>query len=94
MAVTVLLPLSLWVRFYLHEHVTFRDHARGRLEPVRFLFASLAAYGVNIVVLTVLMDYAGLMHQLAQLLSILLVSLIHFTVMQRFVFVAFYATEK
>lgn len=87
LTVTVLLPLSLWAAFKLHGRVTFARTDRGSGSGVRFLAVSLAGYALNLTLLTVLVDTAGLPHQMAQLFSIGLIALMMFHMMRHFVFV-------
>lgn len=87
LTVTVLLPFGLWAAFRLHGRVTFTSADRGSTAGVKFLAVSLAGYPLNLALLTVLVDTAGLRHQLAQLLSIGLIAPVMFQMMRRFVFV-------
>ena len=86
LAVTVLLPVSLWAAYQLHGRVTFSGSGRDRTTGVRFLIVSLTGYALNLALLTALVDGAGVPHQIAQLLSIGLIALVMFRLLPRFVF--------
>ena len=86
LAVTVLLPVSLWVAFQLHGRVTFGGSGRDRAAGLRYLAVSLTGYALNIALLTVLVDGAGIPHQIAQLFSVGLIALVMFQLMRRVVF--------
>ena len=87
LAVTVLLPVSLWAAFQLHGRVTFAGVGRGRTTGLRFLAVMLTGYALNLAFLTILVDAAGVPHQLAQLGSIGLIAVVMFQLMRRVVFV-------
>jgi len=87
LAVTVLLPVSLWAAFQLHGRVTFAGVGRGRTTGLRFLAVMLTGYALNLALLTILIDGAGVPHQPAQLVSIGLIALLMFQLMRRVVFV-------
>ena len=84
----MLLPVALWAAFRLHGRVTFASTDRGSASGVRFLAMSLAGYTLNLALLTVLVDAAGLPHQIAQLFSLGLIALVMFHMLGRFVFFA------
>ena len=86
LAVTVLLPLSLWAAYQFHGRVTFSGSGRDRATGVRFLIVSLTGYALNLALLTALVDGAGVPHQIAQLLSIGLIALVMFRLLRRVVF--------
>lgn len=86
LAVTVLLPISLWAAFQLHGRVTFPGSGRDRAAGLRYLAVSLTGYALNMALLTVLVDGAGIPHQVAQLFSIGLIALVMFQLMRRVVF--------
>ena len=88
LAVTVLLPVSLWAAFQLHGRVTFAGIGRGRATGLRFLAVMLTGYALNLALLTVLVDRVGVPHQLAQLVAIGLIALLMFQLMRRIVFVS------
>ena len=87
LAVTVLLPVSLWTAFQLHGHVTFAGAERGRTTSLRFLAVMLTGYALNLAFLTILVAGAGVPHQLAQLVSIGLIAVVMFELIRRIVFV-------
>lgn len=87
LAVTVLLPVSLWAAFQLHNRVTFPGIGRVRTTGIRFLAVMLTGYALNLALLTILVDGAGVPHQFAQLVSIGLIALLMFPLMRRVVFV-------
>ena len=87
LAVTVLLPVSLSAAFQLHGRVTFAGTERGRTTGLRFLAVMLTGYALNLAFLTILVDAAGVPHQLAQLGSIGLIAVVMFQLMRRVVFV-------
>ncbi len=86
LTVTVLLPVSLWTAFRLHGRVTFSVKPSDRTGGLRFLAVMLSGYALNLALLTVLVDVAGIPHQAAQLLSIAVVAPAMFMMMQRLVF--------
>ena len=86
LAVTVLLPVSLWAGFRLHGRVTFAGGGRDRAAGLRYLAVSLAGYALNLALLTVLVDGVGAPHQIAQLFSVGLIALVMFQLMRRVVF--------
>ena len=87
LAVTVLLPVSLWAAFQLHGRVTFAGVGRGRTTGLRFLAVMLTGYALNLAFLTILVNDAGVPHQLAHLGSIGLIALLMLQLMRRVVFV-------
>jgi putative flippase GtrA len=88
LAVTVLLPVSLWAAFQLHGRVTFVGIGRDRTTGLRFLAVMLTGYALNLALLTILVDGVGVSHQLGQLVSIGLIAPVMFQMIRRFVFVA------
>ncbi len=86
LAVTVLLPVSLWSAFRLHGSVTFSAQPPSRTAGIRYLAVSLSGYALNLAMLTALVEGAGIPHQVAQLGSIAVVAPAMFLLMQRFVF--------
>jgi putative flippase GtrA len=86
LAVTVLLPVSLWAAFRLHGRVTFNASERQSTAGIRFLAVSLVGYALNLAILTTLVDGAGVPHQVAQLVSVALIGLVMFRLIRRFVF--------
>lgn len=86
LAVTVLLPISLWTAFQLHGHITFAGGGRSRAASLRFLVISLAGYALNLVLLAVLVDGAGIPHELAQLVALGLIALTMFQLLRRLVY--------
>ena len=87
LAVTVPLPVSLWAAFQLHSRVTFAGIGHGRTTGLRFLAVMLTGYALNLAFLTILVDGAGVPHQLAQLGCIGLIAVVMFQLMRRVVFV-------
>ena len=86
LAVTMLLPVSLSAAFQLHGRVTFGGGGRDRAAGLRFLAVSLTGYALNIALLTVLVDGAGVPHRIAQLISIAVIAPVMFQLMRRVVF--------
>lgn len=86
LAVTVVLPVSLLAAFQVHRRVTFGGGGRDRAAGLRFLAVSLTGYALNIALLSVLVDGAGVPHQVAQLFFIGVTALVLFQLMQRVVF--------
>ena len=86
LAVTGLLPISVWTAFQLHWRVTFKGSARSRQAGLRFAAVSLTGYCLNLTLLFVLVDGAGVPHQLAQLVSIGVIALVVFRLMRHVVF--------
>lgn len=85
-AVTLLLPMSLWAAFQMHARVTFSGSRRNRATALRFLAVALTGYTLNLGLLTALVDGAGIPHQLAQLVSMGLIALVMFRLMRQAVF--------
>lgn len=88
LAVTVLLPASLLASFQLHSRVTFAGSVRNRGSALRFLAIALGGYSLTLGLLVVLVDWAEIPHQLAQLGSIGLIALLMFYLTRSLVFPA------
>ena len=86
LAVTALLPITLWASYQLHGRITFAGGARHRDTVIRFLVVALAGYLLNLGLLTALVNGAGIPHQLAQLVSVGLIALAMFQLMRHVVF--------
>lgn len=78
LTVTVLQSVTQWAKFRLHSRVAFASTDHGSASGVRFLAISLAGYALNLALLTVLVDTAGLPQQIAQLSSLVLIALMMF----------------
>jgi putative flippase GtrA len=86
LAVTILLPLSLFAAFRGHARFTFAVEHRNRPMAVRYVAVTLIGYATNLVLLTVLIELLGIPHQLAQILALALIVPVMFVILRRVVF--------
>ena len=78
------LPLAFWS----HKLVTFRSGTRGRDEFIRFTLVQLLSLAIATLTMFVCVHLLGLHHLFPILLTVLIVPLISFIVMDRWVFKA------
>jgi putative flippase GtrA len=94
LAVTILLPLSLFAAFRGHARFTFAAEHRNRLMAARYVAVTLIGYATNLVLLTVLIELLGIPHQLAQILALALIVPIMFVILRRVVFTQIVRSEE
>ena len=76
------LPLAFWS----HKLITFRSDKRGRDEFLRFTLVQVLSFAVATLTMFVCVHLLGLHHLVPILVTILIVPLISFIVMERWVF--------
>lgn len=87
-AVTVLLPLSLLAAFQGHARLTFPSGRRDAGAARRYVVTTLVGYLLNILLLTVLVEGLGILHQLAQFIALATIVPIMFVTLRSRVFTA------
>jgi len=94
LAVTILLPLSLFAAFRGHARFTFTVEHRDRPMAARYLVVTLIGYVTNLVLLNVLIELLGIPHQLAQLIVMALIVPVMFVILRRVVFTQIVRSEQ
>jgi putative flippase GtrA len=85
-AMTLAYCIGVVQSFYLNRSWTFRHEGLARTALARYWAAYLAAYGLNLVLLLVLVDMAGLQHQLVQAVLTAVIAMLMFLTQKFWVF--------
>ncbi len=85
-AVTLLYPISALVAYYGHARFSFIFVGNRVVSLIKYSFAHLIGYLVNILMLKVFVDIFGFPHQFIQVVSIFVVAGVLFVLMRYFVF--------
>lgn len=86
LSMTITYAIGVGLNFYLNRRWTFRLKRRNNKQLSRSCTAHAIGYLINFAVLFVLVDKAGLEHELVQVVAMLLVSLALFLLHKLWVF--------
>lgn len=87
LTVSILYPVGVLINFLANRKFTFNSQGFVGTSALRFLLAHIVGYLINISMLMILVDKAGLPHQLVQFAAVVLVAIYFFIVYRVFVFV-------
>ena len=86
LTMTVLYSLGALISFFANRHFTFRDKGRIHSAGLRYLFAQLLGYLLNLSLLLFFVDWMSFPHQIVQALAIVVVAVFLFLLSRFFVF--------
>lgn len=86
-AITFLYAVVSLIGFFANRHFTFRHDGRIGTAGIRYLFAQLLGYFLNLIFLFIFVDCLGFAHYLVQAFAIVVVAIVLFMLSRFFVFV-------
>lgn len=85
-AISLLYPIGVATTYFGHSKYSFAGHTRNLYSVLRYLLAHVVGYGVNFLMLLVLVDRLKFPHQAVQGAAIFVVAGVLFVLFRYFVF--------
>lgn len=86
LTMTALYSVGALIGFFANRRFTFRHDGRIRVAGLRYLFAQLLGYLLNLALLVLFVDCLGFAHQIVQAVAIVVVAIFLFVLSRFFVF--------
>lgn len=85
-ALLIAYAVGIVIGYLNHRRVTFQSKAKHRTAFTRFVITYAVVYGINALLLTALIELAHIAPLIAQLISLVIVTLLSFVVQRYWVF--------
>lgn len=86
LSMTILYLAGALISFFANRNFTFQHDGKVGQAGVRFLFAQILGYIINLILLTLFVDWLDYSHQIVQGVAIILVAIYLFLMLRFFVF--------
>lgn len=86
LTMTALYSAGALISFFANRRFTFRHDGRIGVTGMRYLFAQLLGYLLNLTLLVLFVDWLGFEHQIVQAVAIVVVTIFLFVLSRFFVF--------